>query len=114
MTISICMPVSISKFKLLDFEGAPNTAVFGMLHANQLEHSIPYGYEYHGPNTRLIVTPMTERCLLNLTSAIRLRYTGLVYGGTQTGKTESIQEISKVCSLIFHRSAYLVDLDVID
>ena len=58
--------------------------------------STPYGYEYQEPTSRLIITPLTDRALLNLTNAMTMHYIGGLCGPTESGKTETIHEISKV------------------
>lgn len=61
-----------------------------------MKFSVPYGYEYQEQATRLVITPMTDRALLNLATAISLRYVGGLFGPTENGKTETIQEVAKV------------------
>ena len=78
-----------------------------MLRTNQMELSLPYGYEYQGPTTRLAITPLTDRALLNLMTAMKLHYTGGVFGPAQTGKTETMHEVSKVCKVILNRYFYI-------
>eukprot|EP00795_Rhopilema_esculentum_P014239 gene14239-5264_t len=78
------------------YYGAKNSAQFGMLSASQMGLSFPYGYEYQGPTSRLVITPMTDRALFNLSTALKLHYTAGLFGPTQSGKTETIQEVSKI------------------
>eukprot|EP00794_Sanderia_malayensis_P003656 gene3656-4173_t len=82
------------KIELL--HGGSNAVSVGALNIKHLNQSIPYGYEYHGSTTRMIMTPMTERCVLSLTTAFKMRYTGMVHGQNHTGKTETIRELSKI------------------
>ena len=58
--------------------------------------SFEYGYEFLGPSSRLVVTPLTQRYLLTLTMAMRSFRCGTPLGASGSGKTETIIGLAKV------------------
>lgn len=53
----------------------------------------PYRFEYQGAALGLVRTPLTERCFLALTQAMKLGLGGSPTGPAGTGKTESVKAL---------------------
>eukprot|EP00002_Diphylleia_rotans_P021405 TRINITY_DN4165_c0_g1_i7.p1 TRINITY_DN4165_c0_g1~~TRINITY_DN4165_c0_g1_i7.p1 ORF type:complete len:4191 (+),score=803.60 TRINITY_DN4165_c0_g1_i7:51-12623(+) len=60
-----------------------------------LDYSYEYGYEYLGCPSRIVVTPLTERCFLTCTQAMRYYMGGSLEGPAGTGKTETVKELAR-------------------
>ena len=66
-----------------------------MVKIRQLKYEFDYGYEYFGPSTRIVISPLTDRVWLTMSSALQIKLGCSLGGPAGTGKTETTKDLAQ-------------------
>jgi dynein heavy chain, axonemal len=67
----------------------------GTLYIKLAQYSTRHNYEYTGNCTRIIVTPLTDRCYVAIATAMKYNLGSAMQGYAHCGKTETVLELAR-------------------
>lgn len=65
----------------------------GTAKVRMADAAVMYSYEYQGNAPKLVHTPLTDKCYLTMTQAMRMGLSSNPYGPAGSGKTESVKNL---------------------